>query len=258
VSDAEILYSFRVPFQNVLMRGRAQVVKLEASRNGELVAPTVLGSSFSLFDPQGTAIIDAQPITVVDMVATYSITALELPDTIEYSELYQERWVLVMPDGTTRTVPRETAVAPLLLHPVLVEQDITGGEYPDLVAELGDDFDTLQPFMDEAWRRMLEWFFQHGRWPSVMLSTSAFRRPHREWTLFLIFKHLFRNVSGNNRWEKLMDHHKSEKDAALGNLTSRIDKDLDGLPDDAARESSNTVIHRNAHRRRLSSRNPRW
>jgi len=91
-----------------------------------------------------------------------------------------------------------------------------------------------------------------------MLSTSAFRRPHREWTLFLIFKHLFRNVSGNNRWEKLMDHHKSEKDAALGNLTSRIDKDLDGLPDDAARESSNTVIHRNAHRRRLSSRNPRW
>jgi len=92
VSDAEILYSFRVPFQNVLMRGRAQVVKLEASRNGELVAPTVLGSSFSLFDPQGTAIIDAQPITLVDLVATYSITALELPDTIEYSELYQERW----------------------------------------------------------------------------------------------------------------------------------------------------------------------
>ena len=256
MSDAQTLYSFRTPFQNVLQREVAQDVRLEVRRNGELVAPS--SGTFSLFGVDRTAVIDAQPVVITDLVATYSITALELPDTLAFSQLYQERWSLVMPDGTTRTPRRETAVAPFLLYPVLAEADITEGEYPDLVSQLGPSFETLQPFMDEGWRRMLEWFFQHGRWPDMMLSTSAFRRPHREWTLFLIFKHLFRNVSGGNRWERLMNHHEAEKDAALGNLTSRLDRDQDGHPDDPSRVSSSGVVHRNAGRRRLSSRNPRW
>lgn len=259
MSDAQTLYSFRIPFQNVLQREVAQVVKLEARRNGELVAPTAAGSTFSLFDAGGTAIIDAQAITVgSDLIATYSITALELPSTLAYSELYQERWSLIMPDGTTRTPRRESAVAPFLLYPALAEIDITEGEYPDLVNELGDDFDTLQPFLDTAWRRLLEWLFEQGQWPAMMLSTSAFRRPHREWTLFLIFKHLFRQFSGNNRWARLMDHHESEKAAALANLTSRVDYDRDGLPDSKSRQATATVIHRNAGPFRRLPRNPKW
>lgn len=258
MSDAETLYTFRIPYQNVLQRERAQVVRLEAWRDGALQPPLVAGSSFSLFDPGGTAVIDAQPITVVDLVATYAISAVELPDTLAYSELYQERWVLVMPDTTTRTVRRESAVAPYLLHPTLAEIDITSGEYPNLVAELGDEFSTLQPFLDEGWRRLLEWLFAQGQWPALMLSTSTFRRPHREWALFLIFKHLFRNVSGNNRWERLMDHHQAEKDAAIKGLTSRTDANMDGLPDDRNRRAASSVIHKNASVFRTLRRNPRW
>lgn len=256
MSDAQTLYSFRTPFQNVLQREVAQDVRLEARRDGELVAPS--SGTFSLFGLDQTAVIDAQPVVITDMVATYSITALELPATLAFAEGYQERWSLVMPDGDTYTPRRETAVAPFLLYPTLTQADITEGEYPDIVMELGPGFTSLQPFMDEGWRRMLEWFFQQGRWPSMMLSTSAFVRPHREWTLFLIFKHLFRQTSGSNRWERLMDHHQAERAAALGNLTSRLDRDRDGLPDDPTRVASSTVVHRNAGRRRLSSRNPRW
>ena len=256
--NADTLFSFPFPHQNVLQREVANTVKQEVRRNGELVEPTLADSTFSLFDPGGTAVIDAQPITIVDLVATFAIAAVDLPDTLDFSELYQERWKLVLPDGTTRDVRRESAVAPFLLYPVLSEEDITSGEYPDLVNELGDDFTTLQPFLDEGWRRMLEWLFQQGQWPDLMLSTSVFRRPHREWALFLIFKHLFRNTAGNNRWERLMDHHEAEMRAALTGLTSRQDYDLDGLPDDSSRQAASTVIHRNASFIRHRVRNPRF
>lgn len=256
MSDAEILYSFRFPYQNVLQRERAQVVQAPASFGGELVAPA--SGTFSLIGPDGVAVIDAEAITIVDLVATYSIAANELPSTLGYGELYQERWALTMPDGTVRTPRRECAIAPFLIHPVLAEADITEGEYPDLVNELGDDFDSLQPFITEGWRRLLEWLFKQGQWPDLMLSTSAFRRPHREWALFLIFKHLFRVTSGNNRWKILMDLHKSELDGALAGFTSRVDSDIDGLPDSTSRQATSTVIHKNAAPIRRLPRSPKW
>lgn len=256
MSDAEKLYSFRRPFQNVLQRERAQDVQLPASYGGELVAPS--SGTFSLIGPDGVAVIDAEAVTITDLVATYSIAAIELPSTLGYGELYQERWALEMPDGTTRTVRRECAIAPFLIHPVLAEADITEGEYPDLVNELGDDFDSLQPFITEGWRRLLEWLFKQGQWPDLMLSTSAFRRPHREWALFLIFKHLFRVTSGNNRWEKLMNHHKAELSGSLDGFTSRIDYDVDGLPDDRSRQAAKTVIHKNAGPFRRLGRSAKW
>ena len=256
MSDGQTLYSFRIPFQNVLQREVAQVVRLEARREGALVAP--LSGTFSLFDSGGTAVIDAQAVTILDLVATYSISALELPDSLAFSELYQERWSLVMPDGTTRTPRRETAIAPFLLYPALAEIDITAGEYPGLVNELGDRFDSLQPFLDNAWGKMLEWLFEQGQWPAMMLSTSAFRRPHREWTLYLIFKYLFRNTGGGNRWQVLMEEHKSERNAALAGLTSRIDQDKNGLPDGRSRQSAASVIHINAGPYRRLPRNPKW
>ncbi len=257
MSDAELLITFRIAHQNVLQRGVAQDVRLEARRDGKLIAP--VSGAFSLFGPlSSTAIIDAEDVTIVDMVATFSITALQLPESLAFSELYQERWSLLMPDGTTRTPRRETAVAPFLLYPVLAEIDITQGEYPGLVNELGDDITTLQPFIDEAWKQNLEWLYEQGRWPDMMLSNAAFRKPHRETTLYLIFKELFRITSGTNRWQVLMDKHEAKMDSARSNMTSRLDRDRDGLPDDPTRVSSSTVVHRNANRRRLSSRNPRW
>ena len=256
--NADTIFSFPFPHQNVLQREVANTVKQEVRRNGELVEPTLAGSTFSLFDPGGTAVIDAQAITIVDLVATFAIAAVDLPDTLPFSMLYQERWDLVLPDGTTRTIRRESAVAPFLLYPTLAEQGITRGRYPDLVNELGDDFTTLQPFMDTAWTELIEWLFEQGQWPDQMLSTAAFRRPHREGTLFLVFAHLFRQTSGNNRWERLMDRHESRMNAARTRLTSRLDYDNDGLPDDDSRQAASTVIHRNASFNRGATRNPRF
>jgi hypothetical protein len=237
-------------------------VRLEVYRNGVIVPVTQTGSSFTLIDPGGTSVIDAQPVVVdSDGIASYSVSALELPDTLTYSERYQERWILVLPDGTTRTIRRECAVAPFLVYLPVSDRDLMDGEYPDLISLLGTSGTTLQPFIDRAYRDVLEELWKKGRWPDLMLSNSAFVKPIRELALYRIFKFLFRSTGGGGgptRWETLMTLHKTQSDAAMSDFRSRIDTDLDGLPDSDTRESTSGVVQRNAHLARNHRYNGRW
>lgn len=262
MSDAERLYSFRVLVPDVLQRERAQTVALEVYRDGVLSPVTAAGSTFTLIDEGGTSVIDAQPITVsTDGIAQYAVSALELPSTLNFSELYQERWHLILEDGTARDIRREAAVAPFLIYLPVSDRDLMDGEYPGLTDELGQYGSTLQPFIDRAFRDVLEELWKKGQWPDLMLSTSAFVKPIREKALFHIFKFLFRHTgggTGQNRWQTLMDYHKNEMDGALADFRSRIDHDIDGLPDTRDRESSASVVQRNAHFNRRLRRSSRW
>ena len=254
---AETVYTFRVPHQNVIQRDRARVVSAEIYRGAELAVPS--SGTYSLLTQAGVAIVDAQVVTVTDGIATYSIAAVTLPSTLELSTLYTESWALVMPDGT-RTFRRECAIARHELHPAAAMVDLTKGEYPELVDWLGDVNSNLQDHRDEAWAQILEKLWADGRFPQLMLSASALRQPLRHLTFYLAFKRLFAHVSGAglNRFKTLMDRHYDEWNAAWSGITSRIDHDMDGLPDTNSRESTGTLVHRNAHRYRTRSRDPRW
>ncbi len=252
MSTSETLFSFRTPYPDSLQRERDQVVTMEARRDGALVAPLVAGSSFSLFGPASTPtaniVIDAQPVTVVGDIATYAITAAELPDTLAFDEMYQERWVLAMPDGTTRTVPRETTLSPMPINPVVSVDDLTD-DYPDLVAQLGTTpLKSPQNWLDVSWKKLIRKLFRDGRWPDVMLSTDAFFDPHLELTLFRIFRYLSRQTGGGldeNKWQKLWTHHEDNWEREYAGMRSRVDHDTDGLPDSANREASTSVVHQN-------------
>lgn len=259
--DGEIQYSFRRPYPNVYQRGRDQTAKLEAYRDGVLTPPTVgAGSTFTLIAPDGSSIVGPKQVTVVDEIATAAILATEIPDadTTVLSELYQERWILLMPDGTTRTVRREAAIARFLFQPNISDVDLVEGEYPDLLDLMGEQDQTLQPFIDGAVRTVLQKLFASGQWPDLLLSADAFYEPIRQLALFRIFKWLFRQQAGNNRWEILMNHHESEWKGALKAFTSRVDYDHDGLPDSRGRWGASTVIHKNANYFRRQRRTARW
>lgn len=258
MADGEIQYSFRTRAPDVLERERAQVLRMPAYRDGALAAPTVAGSSFTLLDPSGTAVVDGKAITVVSDIAQVALTAGDLPDTLDLSDMYQERWVLVMPDGTTRTVRREAAVARFLLTCPVADPDIVNGEYPDLVNELGDFATSLQGFIDEAWAQLLNKLWNRGRWPEMLVSQSSIREPIRQKTMALIFKFLYRQTSGNNRFLDLMNRHESEWEKAFNEMTSRLDTDMDGRADDRNRVGHGGMVHRNVNWTRILPKSNRW
>lgn len=261
MSNAERLYSFPARRHQVLQRARNQTAVQEAHYRGELVAPT--SGTYTLIAPEdpsgGPFTINAQPVVVTNEVATYPVTAIELPATSELSALWQERWALLMPDGTTRTVLREVAVALHPLHPVLTERDLTVGRYPNLVKQLGAHGKSLQPYMEEAWDDLIEDLWAVERWPELMLSTTAFHKPHRERTWFLVFNFLFSLVTGSpNRWETLREMHLANSKAAFSSMTSREDTDHDGRPDSRRRQGVKSVHHRNVPSFRRFRRDSRW
>lgn len=249
--------SFPSPFPDVLEREADNTVRQEAWLAGQLQVPS--SGTFELLDRNGTAVVAATPVVITDGVATHVILAAVLDDQVDLSPLYQERWVLII-DGVTYTVRREAAVARFKLYPVISDADLVLGEYPGLIDELGKSEQHAQRFLDEAWAQIMEKLWSVGRWPERMLSTSAFRALHKHWTYFLIFKYLWRLTAGasGGRWNRLMDHHKSEMNGAWSGLNSRIDRDLDGLPDEDSRESAQTMLHRGGGRHRRVPRSSRW
>lgn len=260
MADGEIQYAFRVAHANVYERERATTAKLEAYRDGVLVAPTVdPQSTFELLAPDGTSTVGPKAITIVDEIATAAITAAELVDTLELSTQYQERWRLLMPDGTVRSIRRQAGVALFEFVPCVADVDLIDGEYPDLLRWLGDHDSTIQPWIDGATRTVLQKLFQSGTWPSLVLSSDAFYEPIRQTAYYRIFKWLAQNTSGTtNRWVEVRDEHKSEMRAAMAGFTAAIDTNHDGLPDGRGRQAVNKVHHKNAGFFRRMPTNPRW
>ncbi len=144
--SAEPLYSARVPYPDVIERGRQQVVALEVYRDGSLVAPTEAGSSLTIYSPDGSKLVDAAAITVVAGIARYTLTALVLAATLSYGEGYLQVWSLVMPGGEVRPFPREMAVAVRALSPSVSVEDLEA-EYPSIAAQFSGTGATLQDFL---------------------------------------------------------------------------------------------------------------
>lgn len=237
-------YAARKPHgaYEALVRGAECVTQCEMRRDGALVAPS--SGTYTLLGPTGSAVVDAAAVTVSGSVAEYTIPAATLASTLEYSSRYQERWSLVMPDGTTRVVRFEAALVPFELFCPVAQDDLVAGRYPLLVSLVGASLTDLQDYIDNAWDEFLEWLWGQERWPEMLTSVSAFRAPVREGALYLIFRSLFRQQSGTNRWHVLMDKHEAAMHAARAAFTSRVDEDLDGQADAEDRQGVSNIVHR--------------
>lgn len=256
MSNAELLYTYRDAYPQVIERAREQVSKLEVYRDGALAAPTEAGSSYELLDPGGTSI--ATPaLTVVSSVAQVTLTAALLPSTLSYGEGYQERWTLVLPDGTTRVIRRPAALAKFAFYPVVADVDLEA-EYPDLSAELGGTISSWQGFRDQAWKHIVGLLRKRGHYSYVIYEPTAFRDPHRHRSLYLVFKWLFLK-SNAPHWESLMNIHLNEWRTAWADTSYTVDLDQDGISDGEARTSAGgRVIHRNSAPRRTRWKSTRW
>ncbi len=257
MSTTETLYSFRTRVPTILERGRAQRTRLEVYRAGALVQPA--SGTYQLIAPAGVATVAATAVSFDASVAYYDLTTADLPTTLALGSLYQERWALTMPDGSTRTVRRSAAVARFELHPPLSDVDFTG-DYPGLIDDLGDYGTSLQGWIDSAWSHAARYLTKHQDFPYILVEPSDVYEWVYHEVLARIFRALFKNASSDDeRWARLMEHHQTKAEAERSSLRIVPDRDQDGLADHHGRESAGLrTIQRNVlpvvHPRSLSSK----
>lgn len=240
-TSGEVLYTFGTPYPDVLVRGRACKVKMPVYRDGASVVPTITGSSFSLYAPDGTAIVDSQAITVVASVARLTIAAVDLPATLGLGEGYQERWTLVLADRT-ETVDREAALCVRPLYPVVSDNTLTA-RYSNLNRYLPQGVTSWQTKIDAAWDEIVRRLAREGHLSYGVKSPDQLQEPHRLLTMHYIFDDFAMTQRDAAAWRERAKEQRELYEAAWSPASWRYDDDLDGRVDDVSqRRGAGMVI----------------
>lgn len=254
MSSGETVYTYRQIGPDVLQRARGNTITLEVWRDGAKVAPTA--ATVSLVRPSGSFVVQDAAASIVSSVAAYTISAGDLPATEPTGQLYQLRWTLTI-GGLARTVNRACTVARYPMVLPVTDADLTEGEYPDLVDQLGDYGSNLQTFLEAAKRDVLRELEQAGQWPDLITGPSDLFEPIRQSTYVKVFRFLF-STNDSERSERLMELHRAEYQKVMKDLRTRMDRDDDGVPDSESREAMTRTIHRGGARSRYRRRSPWW
>ena len=249
MSLGETAYTFRTPYPDMIQAGRNAVLTMPVYRNGALVAPTQSGSTFTLLDPNGTAVVNAAAVTVTNSVATCTVTGSLIPTTAKLGEGWIERWTLVLPDGTTRTVERRAALVLYELVPVISDVDLLA-LYPDLATWRDASVTSMQTWIDEAWARIIARLYTKRRWPYLIKSADSLRTLHIEMALMLWAQYLAKGRSGSNFIE-VMRAHQQNVEGEWAALAVTWDADHDGFADDPEQVENVVPQYRLSGRRRL-------
>jgi len=234
--------AIRDPYPQVYCLGRARTARIAAHRDGELL-PAVGPGTFSLLAPGGRAIVDAEAVTITEGVASYTIPAEVLVDTLRRGGSYIERWS-PMWEGREHPVDREVAMSRVDLYPVITDADLIR-VYPTLDRHRGTTIGSYQGFLDAAWGEIIRRMLSEGILTYAVMSPTALADLHRELTLAHIARAFMASQGVDTRWSEAKRDHLEAYERAWKTATWRTDEDLDGLPDGDARRGPAGVIHIN-------------
>jgi hypothetical protein len=226
-------YAPRVRIPDVLERGKAFNAELPIYRDNALVVPA--SGTFRLADENDNDVISASAITVSASIATYAISAGQLPSTLNYSDSYTQYWDLVMPDGETYSFKRPCALARSALYPVVSDIDLEA-EYSSITNLYGSGETSFQKKIDEAWVRLIQRVRDMGSLEYLIMTPQSLRSCHMNLTLYLIFKDASSVGMGqdNTYFEHAREHREMyEKDFSL--LSFKYDIAQDGGVDEKKR-----------------------
>lgn len=219
-------YAPRVRIPDVLERGKAFNAELPVYRDGALVVPS--SGTFRLADENDNDVIASSVITVSASIATYAISAGQLPSTLAYSDSYTQYWDLVLPDGETYSFKRPCALAKSALYPVVSDIDLIG-EYSSLNKLLGSGLTSFQAKIDEAWVRLVQRVRDMGSLEYLIMTPHSLRSCHMNLTLYLIFKDAASVGMGqDSTYFEHAREHRALYDQDFKTLTFKYDSDQDG------------------------------
>lgn len=233
------LYSPRIRIHDVFERSRSYVVDLPIYRDNEIVSPT--SAFFTFLDPSGNVVIPRTAVSIVSYVATYTIGAGELPNTLNLSEGYIQQWELTI-DGHVHTFRKQTAISLSSLYPVISDIDLES-EYSDLASIRPSSLNgTYQKYIDESWIQLVQRIRDLGNIEYLIMSPQSLRSCHKDLTFYLIWKDMDSSGLGEGRYLDLAREHRKNFESSFKRLTFNYDLNRDGRDYDPNRRRSNMGV----------------
>ena len=234
--------TFRVRCPEVYERGRAHATKIEARLGASLVAPS--SGSFQLLSPTG-AVVASPAVTITGSIATATVAAVDLPDTLSFGPGYIEEWTLTI-GGVVQIARKDAWLARRALFCPVTQADLEQ-LHPALGASVRSGTGSLQAQIDSVWTDTLGKLYATGQWPARILEPSTLSAYVRNRALAAVFRSFMVGSAtpGNNNNE-LATYYDNEADRAWGSIQYLADDDQDGKADSDERQGPGGPIARSS------------
>lgn len=240
MSEASTLYTARIEGPEYLERGRTQSVELPIYRDGVLAAPTA--GTFSLFDAADAVVVDALAITITADIATFSVTAAEVPADQQPGERWRILWQLTLADGLIRSIGRDATVVRRTIFPTITLADLVR-HHSDLATLLAGSNDiNAQGYIDESWRIIINRLEAQNVRANLILSPWSLREVHIWLALELFSLDAHTSMLGDSKYLELAELYRDRYERAWSSLNFSYDSDNDGAIDDADRTAAVSVV----------------
>lgn len=212
---------------------------LEQAQGGTLTCPLYSGEdlvapssgTFSLLRADGTAIVDAQAVTVSGDVAQYTVSSASLSSETRGLG-FRVRWSLVV-SGVTYTYDNEAGIVRAVPAPPATHGHVarrwTGWEsYLTGVAIDGVLQTTFAHWLGEAWLEMQRWLLRQGNRPHLVLASYELLDLHIAWTWWRFCEDKAVDSNAEDRWERKATQAKQDLDELKGEVSFTVDDNDDG------------------------------
>ena len=224
----------------LLQREVTNTTDITIHRNGAVVG--LDSGSYTLIKPDGTKLVDAAAVTIVDNVASYTHSAASLPDTLTLGEGYIQEWSLYI-NELVYVFRRTCSVVRRRLYPVVYDGDLTS-VYSDLASLRPSTLSSYQPYIDDAWFTIIRRLrTEGGGLEYLVISPESMFEAHRHLTLYLIWRDFHSSLGqSNGRYLDLSQEHYKLYQDEWKRINFIYDYDHDGKADEPDLRTAKTPV----------------
>ena len=233
------LFRIHAPYPEFIVRAQANPIEAQIfDATGTLIAPD--SGSVTVYDANNTKVVDAAGVTIVGSIATYTITDVELPDTLSLGDGWRIEWDLIISGDPAVIFVRAASLVRSNLFPTAVSADLEARHQnlSRLIAT-GNDADD---FITTAWEVIVRMLLKAGRMPYLVLSPWALHDA-------LVFKSLeliFRDgptAAGDGKYAELAEDYQNMFATEWASISFDYDYDRDGDADGTEQAGAESVLY---------------
>jgi len=232
------LYRIHAPYPEFIVRAQANPIEAQVfDAAGALIAPD--SGTVTVYDGSNTKVVDAAAVAIVADIATYTIAALDLPDTKQLEDGWRVEWSLVISGNPAVIFVRAASLVRSNLFPTVVSADLEARHQnlSRLIAT-GNDADD---FITTAWEVIVRMLLKAGRMPYLVLSPWALHDALVFKSLELIFRD-GHTAAGDGKYAELAEDYQNMFASEWASITFDYDFDRDGDADSTEQAGADSIL----------------